>query len=138
MWGVNLNEQKQVTPDDIVCLFGLLLTDEDLKDYVSDLTGDTKGQNRPKVDAYKGRVLACYQLLLSKFVDEEVSIQLPWEWTDDSTREKVDEYTEEGTYDKFGIFNPNNKERMLLPWTKEDMKVNCTLSFLITILFTGT
>ena len=40
---MNLNEQKQVTPDDIVHLFGLLLTDEDLKDYVSDLTGDTKG-----------------------------------------------------------------------------------------------
>ena len=64
-------------PDDIVCLFGLLLTDEDLKDCVSGLTGDTKGQNHPKIDAYKGRVLACYQLLLSKFVDEEVSIQLP-------------------------------------------------------------
>ena len=32
MWGVNLNEQKQVTPDDIVRLFGLLLIDEDLKD----------------------------------------------------------------------------------------------------------
>ena len=78
-----------------------------------------------------GRVLACYQLLRNRFINEEVSVQLPQEWTDASAREKVGECTEEGTYDKFGIFNPNNKERMLLPWTKEDMMVYCTLSFII-------
>ena len=108
-WGVNLSGQKDFTPDDTIRLFGLLFTDDDLKMYIPDLTGDTKdSKHRPKIDAHRGRLLACYQMLLNKFINYEVVVSLPEQWTDPSTKEKVDGQTSEGIYEKFVIFNPNN------------------------------
>ena len=132
VWGVNHEMQKKTTPDNILRIFGLLLTDSDLKDYVPDLTGDTKGGDRPGIDASKGRVLACYQLLLNKFIDEEVVVTLPSEWTHPSTREKVDKRTKDGVFDKFGKFDPNNIKRMKLAWLPGDMKVNAIIFIPIT------
>ena len=83
-FGVPLSAQKKVTPDDIVRVFGILLTDEDLKDYVADVTGEIKSGERPQTDASKGRVLACYHNLCSKFIDGEV-VKFPVDWTHSST-----------------------------------------------------
>ena len=127
-FGVPLSAQKKVIPDDIVRLFGILLTDEDLRDYVQDVTKDTKSVERTKIDASKGRILSCYHNLCAKFIDQEVVVKFPDEWTHPSTREKVDTHVKKvGTFDKFGQFNPNNIDRCRLGWSWEDMKVSLTV-----------
>ena len=132
VWGIDPTTAKKTTPDDIVRVFGILLTDPDVIDYVSDITGDMKGGDWPQIDASKGRVLAYYQLMVNKFVDEEVIIKLPEQWTQPSTREKVNNRTKEGSWEKYGQFNPNNHKRMKLPWLPHDMKVNTIVFIQIT------
>ena len=81
MWGKSFNNLKQIGPDNILRLFGILLTDDDVKDFVSNLTGDTLSGKRPNIDANKGRIIVSYQMLLGKFIDWEVTIVLPSKWT---------------------------------------------------------
>ena len=127
-FGVPLSAQKKITPDDIVCLFGILLTDQDLRDYVQDVTGDTKSGERTQIDASKGRVLSCYHNLCAKFIDKEVFVKFPDEWTHHSTAAKVDTRAKKvGTFAKFGQFTPNNTDRCSLGWSWEDMKVSITV-----------
>ena len=122
-WGKSVKGLKKIEHDDIMRCFGILLTDDDLKCYVSDLTGDTLSGARAGIDARSSRVLACYALLLNKFIDEEVVVKIHPDWTHPYAKKTIDAKTKEGTYDKFGTFNANNRARMDLPWTKADMRV---------------
>ena len=66
--------------------FCILFFDDDVKDYVGDLTKDKMSGSRQDLDACKGRIMACYRLMLGKFIDKEVVVRLANEWTDPSTK----------------------------------------------------
>ena len=100
---------------DILRLFGILLTDDDGKDFVSNLTVDTLSGKHPNSNTNKGRVITSYQRLLGKFIDWEVTVVLPCKWTDPSARDYIASRMQPDTYEAHGNFYPNNKERMKLP-----------------------
>ena len=60
MCGKSFKNLKQIELDDIVNLFGILLTDDDVKTFVSNLPDDVLSGNCPNIDANKGRVIASY------------------------------------------------------------------------------
>ena len=47
-------------------------------------------------------------------------VTIPLKWCHDSTKEKIDEFLGEGTFDEYGKFDPNNLTRIALPWTVKD------------------
>ena len=59
-------------------------------------------------------------LLHENFIDQTVTVTIPLKWFDNNTREKIDEFLGEGTYEEHGQFNPNNLSRIALPWTVKE------------------
>ena len=51
-WGKSVKGLKKIEHDDIMHCFGILLTDDDLKCCVSDLTGDTLSGARAGIDEF--------------------------------------------------------------------------------------
>jgi len=47
-------------------------------------------------------------------------VTIPPKWLDAETKEKIDEFMGEGTYDEHGQLDPNNQTRISLPWTVKD------------------
>ena len=79
---------------------------------------DPKG--RLELDAWTGKKNTAEHLLFVKSVDEEVEVTIPGVFLAEAAREKVDAHCGVGTYDGLR-FNPNNQERIALPWTKKEV-----------------
>ncbi len=45
---------------------------------------------------------------------------IPPKWLEAETKEKIDEFMGDGTYDEHGKFDPNNQSRIALPWTVKE------------------
>ncbi len=45
---------------------------------------------------------------------------IPLKWFHDDTKEKMDEFLGEGTFDEYDKFDPNNLTWIALPWTVKD------------------
>ena len=112
-------------PDDIIRLFGLLLTNEDIKDYVPDLMNESKSGTRQEIDAAPGRIRAAYRILSEYMSDPERFVPLPPTWNDEETRDKINDNSATGVFEQFGAsLNPNNTERMQKKnWSESACKV---------------
>ena len=85
------------TPDDKLRLMGILLTVEDMKDYIGDVTNATKGGgkgNRRHLDASTSRRTAAFSIAHDMYIDMEVVIKLPEKWFDPLCKETIDHYQE--------------------------------------------
>jgi hypothetical protein len=60
------------------------------------------------------------QLLHANFIDKTMAVAIPPKWFEDETKEKIDEFMGEGTYNEHGGFDPNNQTRIALPWTVKE------------------
>ena len=119
-YGVSTAAMMKITVDDKVRIAGLVITKAPLREYLSDLTGRSRGGDRQALDASRARRNAGLTLLHENFIDQTVTVTIPLKWFDNNTREKIDEFLGEGTYEEHGQFNPNNLSRIALPWTVKE------------------
>jgi hypothetical protein len=73
------------------------------------------------MDAASGLSRAGFRLLHMRFIDSEIRIVLPKRWTSDVVRNKIDERHGHGTFDDICNFNPNNPNRISLPWSEAEV-----------------
>lgn len=112
-YGVDTKNGEKFHSHDVLRLFGLLLTDEDLRDYVPDLMNESKSGTRQEIDAAPGRIRAAYRLASTHFIDKEKVVPMPPNWKDEETREKINGSSQPGVYEEHGAnLNPNDQSRM--------------------------
>ena len=80
---------KKIEQDDIMHCFDMLLINDNLKCYVSDLTCDTLSGACAGIDERSSQVLAYYTLLLNNFIDNEVVVRIQPDWMHPSTKETI-------------------------------------------------
>ena len=112
---------KKPTNDDKVRVMGLLFNNPNLREYLPDMLGKTRGGSRANLDAAPARKRAGFRGLFIDFIDPEIVVTIPEQWFQDSTKEKVDSSKGAGTFDEFGHINPNNIDRIRLPWTEKEV-----------------
>ena len=131
-WGSTIAELMKPTTDDKARLVGILFTDSEMRDFIPDLTGKSLGEipdssarnngsNRRNIDASKSRKVLGKKLLHEKFIDSEVIVPEQEGWLDDTTRTAIDNLLGAGTFAAFGHFNPNNMDRIRLPWNEQQV-----------------
>ena len=115
-------EKKDVTTDDKVRVAGILFNNSQLREYIPDMLGKTRGSNiRAEIDASSARKLAGFRVLYTNFIDREVIVTLPEKWTSDETKMSINSLTCDGQYEQHGTFNPNNAARIALKWTQNEV-----------------
>jgi len=119
-YGDSLAVTMKMTVDDKIRVAGLVITKAPLREYLSDLTGRSRGGNRQALDASRSRRNAGLSLLHANFIDKTITVAIPQKWFEDETKDKIDEFMGEGTYNDLGGFNPNNLSRIALPWTVKE------------------
>lgn len=123
IWGVNMDALMKPVVDDVLRLTGILLTDEEMRDYIPDIIGKRRNESGwQPLDAAPSRAKAAWALLLRKFIDDEVNVALPDEFLAEDMQEKVDAKVGEGFYNNNATFNPNNADRMKLTWSETRLK----------------
>jgi hypothetical protein len=123
IWGVNMDALMKPEVDDVLRLTGILLTDEQMRDYIPDILGKRRNESGwQPLDAAPSRAKAAWALLLRKFIDEEVNVTLPDEFLAEDMQQKVDAKVGEGFYNRSAAFNPNNGDRMKLAWSETRLK----------------
>ena len=114
-------EQKQMTIDDKVGGAGILFC-EDVRFYIQDMIGASRAsKSRSVLDEAGARKLAGMNRLYANFIDPEVIVNLPDDWNSEENKMSVDEINGEGAFKQFGVFNPNNRARIVLLWSKSDI-----------------
>ncbi len=128
IWGKKFDDVFKPTTDDILRLFGIMLTCEDVREFIPDLICSRRSQKgRQNLDAASTRKAAAWLLLLTKFIDEEVIIKFPVKWGHEDFIRRINERAGvDDFYSKHGAFNPNNTERMNLPWTVKLLEIVLT------------
>jgi hypothetical protein len=97
IWGVNMDALMKPVVDDVLRLTGILLTEEEMRDYIPDILGKRRNESGwQPLDAASSRAKAAWALLLRKFIDDEVNIALPDEFLAEDMQEKVDAKVGEG------------------------------------------
>ncbi len=109
----------KITVADKVCVAGLMMTKDTLREYLPNLTGKSWGGDRQALDASCARRSAGLNLLHTNFIHENMIVTTPAKWFHDMTKESIDNIMGDGTYNENGIFDPNNPARINLPWTLE-------------------
>jgi hypothetical protein len=123
IWGVNMDALMKPVVDDVLRLTGILLTEEEMRDYIPDILGKRRNESGwQPLDAASSRAKAAWALLLRKFIDDEVNIALPDEFLAEDMQEKVDAKVGEGFYNNNATFNPNNGDRTKLAWNETRLK----------------
>ena len=112
---------KRPTTDDKARVAGILITDEEMREYLPDLTGRSRGGNRQALDASRSRRLAGLSMLQRKFIDDEVVVTIPPKWLFQSTKVSINEKLGDGVFESHGNFNPNNPLRMRIAWSVKDV-----------------
>lgn len=119
-YGVSMESLKKITVDEKIRIAGLLIMKAPLCEYLSDLTGRSRGGDWQALDASRSRRNAGLQLLHTNFIDPMMIVTIPLKWLHDDTKQKIDEFMGAGTYDEHGNFDPNNQSRIALPWTVKE------------------
>ncbi len=119
-YGESQATMMKITVGDKICVAGLVITKAPLREYLSDLTGRSRGGDRQALDASRSRRNAGLQLLHANFIDKTMAVEIPPKWFEDETKDKIDECMGEGTYSEHGGFDPNNQTRIALPWTEKE------------------
>jgi hypothetical protein len=124
LWGVNMDSLMKPTVEDVLHIIGVLLTDEEMRDYIPDIIGKRRNKSGwQSLDAAPSRAKAAWTLLLQmKFIDEDVTVELPDEFLSEYMQVEVDAKAEEGFYNTHATFNPNNADRMKLTWNETRLK----------------
>lgn len=115
----NYENLMKPTVDDKLRLLGIMLTIEEVREFIPDIIGKRRSENgwRPLDDA-ASRALAAWALLFTKFIDAEVQVKFPEEWS----HRFIERAGIENFYEQHGTVNPNNVDRMKLPWTQKLLK----------------
>ncbi len=100
--------------DDKVCAVGIAITDEDIRQFLPDMLGKTKGGTRSELDAAVARSRWGFHLLHEKIAGKEVVVTLPVQWEDPETACKIDERLGAGMFEEHAQFDPNNHSRIEL------------------------
>ncbi len=115
--------KKNFTLDDKVRVAGICFTEAGVREFLQDMLGKSKGGDRGAIDAAGGRKSAGFIQLHQKFTAIEVVVPIPEEWEREETRIKIDHLRGAGTFDEHGQFNPNNLDRIALPWTPTEVEI---------------
>ena len=91
---------KKIPTDDKVQIAGIAITDSDVCAYLSDMTGRSRGGDRQSLDGSRSHRLAGLCLLHQKFIDIEVTVNLPDGWLSSSAHASVDQFLGDSIYDK--------------------------------------
>ena len=120
-WGETQKDLFKPQTDDILRLLGIMLTCEEVREFIPDILGKRRSmRGRHNIDSAVSRANAAWAILVPKFIDEEVVVTFPAKWKHDDFIQRINERAEvEDFYATHGTFNPNNIERMKLPWTKK-------------------
>lgn len=119
MWGMDIKKLMKPTSDDILRLIGIMLTKEEMREYIPDILGKRRDAGGwQSIDAATGLARAVWPRLLALFIDSDVEIALPAGFNSEEMKRKVDERAGEGFFDEHGGFNPNNLDRIKLPWNE--------------------
>jgi hypothetical protein len=119
VWGMDIKKIMKPTNDDKLRLIGIMLTRDDMREYIPDILNkrrDTGGWQ--SLDAAPGRARAVWPRLRMLFTDTEVTIALPSDFDCEEMKRQVDERAGDGFFDMHGGFNPNNIDRIKLPWNE--------------------
>ena len=114
-------DAKNVTMDDKVQVARIVFMDSDMRKCITSMVGKARTGRRLEMDATSGLYHSGFSLLHARFIDKEVIIKLPEEWTRVETQETMDERHGPGTFANYCTFNPNNVARLDLPWSQEDV-----------------
>ncbi len=75
---MELREKKEVTNDNKVQVAEILFNDSQLREYIPDKLGKTRGGKvKADIDASASQKLAGFQVLFTKIIDNKVLITLP-------------------------------------------------------------
>lgn len=119
VWGMDIKKIMKPTNDDILRLLGIMLTREEMRENIPDILNKRREEGGwQSIDAASGLSRAVWPRLLALFIDSEVQIALPPNFNSEEMKRQVDERAGEGFFDQHGGFNPNNQERMKLPWNE--------------------
>ena len=123
-WGRTMDDLMKVAEDDRLRAMGIIFS-EDMYQYIlyfltaRDPTTAHTG-DRTHVDEWNGKKKLAGHLLYLRFIDNEVQVALPKEWTSEEAKKMIDDHhNETGVYDSL-LYNPNNPDRIKLPWKEED------------------
>jgi len=123
-WGVDFSALLKPTVDDKLRLLGIVLTHEEMKDYIPDIMDKRRGEGGwQPIDSASSRARAAWPILLRLFTDADVKVLFPGKWIEDEFKQRInDKAGDPDFYSNHGNFNPNNKERMALPWDTKTIK----------------
>ncbi len=123
IWGLDMKKIMTPTNDDVLRLLGIMLTLEEMREHIPDILNKRRDEaGWRSMDAAPGLARAVWPRLLTLFTDPEVMIELPPNFNCDDMRRQVDERAGEGFFDRHAGFNPNNIERLKLPWNESMLK----------------
>ncbi len=94
---------------------GILLSNQ-VCGFLPDIMGIAAGGNRQQLDASQGRQALGWNLTLDLLVDLNHTIHLPERWGLPETKKEINERLGDNAYEKYGKFNPNQHDRISLPW----------------------
>ena len=120
-YGVSMKVMKTPTVDDKVRVAGIMFNSDEMRAFLPDMLGKSRNGNRQALDGASARTASGFFLLHQKFIDTEVEVTLPEKWEENETRNLIDELRGPGTFDEYAQFDPNNHERISLPWTQEEV-----------------
>jgi hypothetical protein len=111
--GTTLKDKMKYTDDDKIRVVGIALS-EDMKDHLKYLLNGSDRKGWLTIDQWRGQQRVAYTLLHQKFIDYEVKITLPDEWSSEETKDEVERCLGDDWNKKF-LFDPNNRTRIDLP-----------------------
>ena len=109
--------------DDYIQVMGVIFNDEMLRAYLPDMIGRTKNGTRNEIDGNRSGARSGFRRLWDRFIDAEVIVMLPREWGTAESIKRLEGSAKYGVgvYEKYGRFNPNNLERIALPWLEKEV-----------------
>ena len=112
---------KKIHTDDKVRIAGILIMDSEMREFLPDLTGRSRGGSRQSLDASRPRRSAGLIMLHHKFIDEEVTITLPNRWNSQGCIERINSLMGDDVFSEHGTFNPNNLQHMRMAWMEKEV-----------------
>jgi hypothetical protein len=101
----------------------LILFTDDMREYIDVCMKKGDKSNRQVLDGWESKKRAFYVVLLQKFIDAEVHVELPKKWFADNTKETINmKYGPDAWNSYNDLLNPNKPDRISLPFTTDHMK----------------